>query len=149
MANNQVFRILISCNRKLLLIKIYAGISNIFKKVHDLIKLQASNEGLKQILFLLFSNFLTKKYSLPWSIHEEFINLDGIFSLKYLPLCYSCHACMVLSKFSCKIEWLGMKNRVLFQKCCSRKRSEFCKRDSQLTIDFLYPDVFYHARIFY
>ena len=30
-----------------------------FKKVHHLLKLQASNKGIKQMLFLLFSNFLT------------------------------------------------------------------------------------------
>ena len=61
LANCQVLYVLNGGNRKLLLIKIYAGISNIFKKVHHLLKLQASNKGIKQMLFLLSSNFLNKK----------------------------------------------------------------------------------------
>ena len=44
LAKNQVLRVLIDCNRQLLLIKIYAEISNIFKKVHHLLKLRASNK---------------------------------------------------------------------------------------------------------
>ena len=62
LANSQVLCVLIGCNRQLLLIKIYAGISNIFKKVHHLLKLQASNKGIKQMLLLLFSNFLNSSY---------------------------------------------------------------------------------------
>ena len=53
LANNLVLRVLIGYNRQLLLIKIYAGISNIFKKVHHLLKLQASNKGT-----MLFPKFL-------------------------------------------------------------------------------------------
>ena len=56
MAKNQVLRVLVGCNRQLLSIKIYAGIANIFRKVHNLLKLRASNKGIKQILFLLFLN---------------------------------------------------------------------------------------------
>ena len=61
LANNQVLRVLIGCERQLLLIKTYAGISNIFKKVHYQLKLRASKNGIKQMLLLLFSNFLTQK----------------------------------------------------------------------------------------
>ena len=39
LANNQVLRVLIGCNRQLLLIKIYTGNRNTFKKVHHLQKL--------------------------------------------------------------------------------------------------------------
>ena len=55
---NQVLRDLIGCNKQLLLVKIYVGISNIFKKVQHLLKLRTSNKGIKQMLFLLFLNFL-------------------------------------------------------------------------------------------
>ena len=59
LAKNQVLSVLIGCNRQLLLIKIYAEISNIFKKVHHLLKLRASSKGIKQMLFLLFLNFFS------------------------------------------------------------------------------------------
>ena len=59
-----VLCILIGCKRQLLLIKIYARISNIFEKVHHLSKLQASSKGIKQMLFLLFLNFLRVLISL-------------------------------------------------------------------------------------
>ena len=62
LAKNQVLCILTGCNRQLLLIKIYAGISNIFKTVHHLLKLGASNKGIKLMLFLLFLNFLNQFY---------------------------------------------------------------------------------------
>ena len=58
LAKNQVLYVFIGCNRQLLLINIYAGISNIFKKVHHQLELRASNKGMKQMLFLLFLNFL-------------------------------------------------------------------------------------------
>ena len=48
------YRILIGCNRHLLLIKIYAGISNIFNKVDDLLKLQESNKGIKHVIPFIF-----------------------------------------------------------------------------------------------
>ena len=60
LASSQVLCVLFGCNRQLLLIKIYAGISKIFKKAHHLLKLRASNRGIKQMLFLLFSNFLSR-----------------------------------------------------------------------------------------
>ena len=63
---NQVLRVLIGCNIQLLSIKIYAGISNIFKKVHHLLKLRASNKGIKQMLFFLFLNFLMVIKCLLW-----------------------------------------------------------------------------------
>ena len=59
LAKNQVLRVLIGCNRPLLIVKIYAGISNIFKKVYYLLELRSSNKGIKQMLFLLFLNFLS------------------------------------------------------------------------------------------
>ena len=84
MAKKQVLRVLIGCNRQLLLIKIYAGISNIFKIVHHLLKLRASNKGIKQMLFLLFSNFLNenkevlKKYTDVWNgIKREIKAING------------------------------------------------------------------------
>ena len=46
---NQVLRNLIVCSRQLLLISFYVGVSNIFKTVHHLLKLRASNKGIKQI----------------------------------------------------------------------------------------------------
>ena len=64
LAKNQVLHILIDCKWQLLLIKIYTGISNIFKKAHHLLKLWAANKGIKQMLFLLFLNFLT------WTIYR-------------------------------------------------------------------------------
>ena len=73
LAENQVFCILIGCNRQLLLIKIDAGISNIFKTVHHLLKLRASNKGIKQMLFLLFLNFLKQFYlQALYNIKEDF-----------------------------------------------------------------------------
>ena len=60
LARNQVSDVLIGFNRQLLSIKIYAEISNIFKKVHHLQELRASNKGIKQMLFLLFLNFPIK-----------------------------------------------------------------------------------------
>ena len=68
-ANNQVLRVLIGCNRQLLLTKIYAGISNIFKTVHHLLKLPTSNKGIKQMLSLLFSNFLNETCNLRSGNH--------------------------------------------------------------------------------
>ena len=59
LVKNQVFRVLIDCSRQLLLIEIYAGISNILRKVHQLLELRASNKGIKQMLLLLFLNFLS------------------------------------------------------------------------------------------
>ena len=38
----------------------YAVISNISKTVHHLLKLRASNIAIKQMLFLLFLNFLSE-----------------------------------------------------------------------------------------
>ena len=64
LANSQVLCVLVACSRELQLIKIHAGISNIFKKVHHLLKLRASNKGIKQMLVLLFSIFLIAFY---WS----------------------------------------------------------------------------------
>ena len=64
LAKNQVLRVLIGSKRQLLLLKIYSGISNIFKKVHHLLKLRASNKGIKQMLFLLFLHFLIIFYIL-------------------------------------------------------------------------------------
>ena len=49
-------------------------------------------------------NLLISKGYLPWRIEL------------YLFLCYSCQTCIGLSKISCTIERLGMKNRVLFLK---------------------------------
>ena len=43
----------LALNRQLLLIKIFAGISNILETVHHLLKLRAPNKGIKQMLFLL------------------------------------------------------------------------------------------------
>ena len=61
---------------------------------------------LKRILYhgQYMKKLLISKGYLPWRIEL------------YLLLCYSCQACMVLSKISCKIARLGMKNRVLFLK---------------------------------
>ena len=56
---NQVLRSLIGCNKQLLLIKIYTGIPNAFKKVYHLQKLSESKKGIKQILFFRFLNFLS------------------------------------------------------------------------------------------
>ena len=70
-------------------------------------------------IFCFLRFYSIKKYSLSCSIHQEFINLKRISSLKYriyLLLCYSCQVCMVLSKISCTIECLKMKNRALFRK---------------------------------
>ena len=64
LANSQVLCVLIGCNRQLLLIKIYAGISNILKKVHHLLKLRPSNKGIKQMFFLLFSNLIDEHFKL-------------------------------------------------------------------------------------
>ena len=50
LAKNQVLHVLIGFNRQLLLIKIYAGIANIFKKVHHLLELRAFSKGIKQML---------------------------------------------------------------------------------------------------
>ena len=78
LANNQVSRVLIGYNRQLLLIKIHAGISIIFKKVHHLLKLRASNKGIKQMLFLLFLNFFILSY-----FHEN-VYSDQRFLLVYI-----------------------------------------------------------------
>ena len=78
MANNQVLRVLIGCNRQLLLIKIFTGISNIFKKVRHLLKLPASSKGIKQMLFLLFLNFLTLIFRVTvtcWLFKKNLIDL--------------------------------------------------------------------------
>ena len=47
LAKSQILRVLIGCNRQSMLIKIYAGISSIFRKVHYLLKLRPSNKGIK------------------------------------------------------------------------------------------------------
>ena len=44
------FASLFGCNREILLIKIYAGISKILKKVHHLLKLRASNKSINLFL---------------------------------------------------------------------------------------------------
>ena len=67
---NHFLRVLIGCNRQLLLIKIYVGILNILKTVHHLLKLRASNKAIKQILLLLFLNFLTRIESVLNSINK-------------------------------------------------------------------------------
>ena len=79
LAKNQVLCVLIGCNRQLLLIKIYAGISNIFKKVHHLLKLRACNKGIKQMLFLLFLNFL--KVGSSSSLYITIVTRKEVFFL--------------------------------------------------------------------
>ena len=99
LADNQVLHVLIGCNRQLLLIKVYAGISNIFKIVHHLLKLRASNKGIKQMLFLLFSNFLSQKRKQAESYTASSVYIHVIISLtfpmvnlwltsSYLPTCW-------------------------------------------------------------
>ena len=63
LAKNHVLRVLIVCTRQLLLIKTYVAISKIFKKVHHLLKLWATNKEIKKTLLLLFLNFLTGNQS--------------------------------------------------------------------------------------
>ena len=64
------------------------------------------NQPLRSILChgQYLKNLLISKGYLSWRI--------GL----YLLLSYFCQVCMVLSKTSCKIERLGMKNRVLLRK---------------------------------
>ena len=64
------------------------------------------NQPLRDILChgQYLKNLLISKGYLSWGI--------GL----YLILSYFCQVCMVLSKMSCKIERLGMKNRVLSRK---------------------------------
>ena len=65
--------------------------------------------------FLRFNS--NKKYSLSWSIHDEFIDLEGEFLPDVQNYTFS-FAFLVksiaLSKISCKIVHLGMKNQVCF-----------------------------------
>ena len=102
MAKNQVLRVLIGCNRQLLLIKIYAGISNIFKTVHHLLKLRASDKGIKQMLFLLFSNFLSSTLSNAFYIEWQAppTTKDG-FALKVMKI-----SCVMVIRW-CALESLG------------------------------------------
>ena len=79
LANSQVLCVLIGCNRQLLLIKIYAGISNIFKKVHHLLKLRASNKGIKQMLFLLFRTSLIEHFMSSYFTINNLVFNNNLF----------------------------------------------------------------------
>ena len=61
-----VFRLAV--NRQLLLTKIYVGISNNLETVHHQLTAEASNKGIKQIVFLLFLNL---HYSNKWNMFNN------------------------------------------------------------------------------
>ena len=58
----------LAVNRQLLLTKIYVGISNNLETVHHQLTAEASNKGIKQIVFLLFLNL---HYSNKWNMFNN------------------------------------------------------------------------------
>ena len=95
LANSHILCILTGCNRQSLLIKIYAGASNILKIKHHLLKLRASKKWLKQMLFLLFSNFLVsiiiwtrlkELHYVPWFVIRWMIwtTWNDLYSVQFL-----------------------------------------------------------------